>query len=58
MGLPPVLAGAFHFRTTLALPAVPVTAVGATGTVAGVMAAEGVELGPAPALFSAWTRKV
>ena len=45
IGSPPLFDGALHDKVTEPSPAVPLTAVGAPGTVAGVMAAEGVEGG-------------
>ena len=58
IGSPPLFDGALHDKVTEPSPAVPLTAVGAPGTVAGVMAAEGVEGVPVPALVVALTVKV
>jgi len=55
--LPP-FAGAVHVTVAEALPAVAVTPVGAAGTVAGVTAAEAVDVAPVPTAFVAVTRNV
>jgi hypothetical protein len=55
---PPFDAGAVHDSATCPCPAVPATAVGAPGTVAGVTAAEAAEFGPIPTLLTAATWKV
>ncbi len=60
---PPLLVGAVHDNVTWALPAVPVTPVGAPGTVfvtGGwiVNGRLGAELTPVPALLVAATRNV
>ena len=58
MAAPPLLAGAVHETVAEALPATPVTLVGAPGTVAGVTDAEAAEAAPIPALLVAFTVKV
>ena len=55
---PPLLTGALHVKDTDALPAVPATLVGASGTVRGTTAAETVDVAPVPAVFVALTRNV
>ena len=55
---PPLLAGAVHVSETCVLPAVPVTAVGAPGTPAGVTPLDTVEKLPVPtALIAAIWKK-
>lgn len=53
-----MLAGAIHETLACASPAVPVTAVGAPGTVRGVMAAEVADAAPVPAALMAETLNV
>lgn len=50
---PPFDPGAVKDTDTCAFPAVPMTVVGAPGTVAGVTEFDGAEAGPAPAAFVA-----
>ena len=57
MAEPPLLAGAVHVSATCALPAVPVTAVGAAGTPAGVTPLEAAEKLPVPTALIAATLK-
>ena len=59
MEAPPLLEGADH-ETSMppVLSAVAVTAVGASGTVRGVIDVDAVEYGPSPAMFFAATWKV
>lgn len=52
--LPPLLVGSDQDTVTVALPAAPVIAVGAPGTVAGVPEADD-EAGPAPTVLWATT---
>ena len=54
---PPLLAGAVHVSATCVLPAVPVTAVGAPGTPAGVTPLEAAETVPVPTALIAATWK-
>jgi len=54
---PPLLAGAVHVRATCVFPAVPVTAVGAPGTPAGVTPLEALEKLPVPIALIAATLK-
>ena len=54
---PPLLTGADQVNDTDALPAVPATEVGASGTVRGVTA-DDVPVAPVPAVFVALTRNV
>jgi hypothetical protein len=56
--LPPLLAGADHETTAEASPAVAPTAVGASGTVAGVTADDDVEALPDPTALVAVTLNV
>jgi hypothetical protein len=56
--LPPFDDGAVHDNATCVSPAVPDTAVGATGTAAGVTAAEAADCGPVPKALIAATVKV
>ena len=60
IALPPSEAGAVQPSVTRASPALPVTPVGAPGTVAagGVTAAEGLEAGPVPTPLIAATVNV
>ena len=58
MVLPPFEAGAVHDTEAEALPAVAVTPVGASGTVAGVTLLEADEGAPVPAVLVAVTVKV
>jgi hypothetical protein len=55
---PPLLDGAVHETVTCALPATPVTPVGAPGMVAGVTALDGDDAGPVPTALVAVTVKV
>jgi hypothetical protein len=54
---PPLLAGAVHVSATCELPAVPVTAVGAPGTPAGVTPLDTAEKLPVPTTLIAATWK-
>jgi hypothetical protein len=56
--LPPLLAGCVQLTATRALPVTPATAVGASGVVKGVNAAETTEYDPVPPALTAATRKV
>ena len=58
IALPPLLAGAAKDTEIWALPAVAVTPVGGSGTVAGVTLLEGADGGPFPNTFVAATVKV
>jgi hypothetical protein len=49
--------GAVHDTTTCPFPDVPVTAVGASGTVTGITPLEGAEKSPIPTVFMAATSK-
>jgi hypothetical protein len=55
---PPSLAGAVHDTAAWAFPAVPLTPVGAPGTVHGVTAAEAADAAEVPATFVAVTVNV
>jgi hypothetical protein len=54
---PPLLAGAAHDSATWLLPAVPVTAVGAPGTPAGITPVDAAEKLPVPTALIAATWK-
>ena len=59
MAFPPLSVGAFHATTTLpSLSILPVTPVGAPGTVRGVIAADGTDASPVPMPLVAATVKV
>ncbi len=58
MDRPPFDEGAVQVSRTEAFPEVPDTAVGAPGTVAGVIEDEADEFGPVPAALMAATTKV
>ena len=58
IALPPVLAGAVKFTVTCVLPGVPVTPVGAPGTVLGVTLFDGPDGALEPAAFVATTVNV
>ena len=58
IGEPPLEAGATHVTTAWALPAVPETFVGASGTVAGVTKCTPVDPGLVPTAFVAVTVNV
>ena len=55
---PPVYNGGVHDKDTWVLPRVPITLVGGSGTVAGVIANEGNEGNEFPILFVAITVNV
>ena len=55
MAKPPLVAGALHDTTASLLPAVPLTAVGASGTVAGITSALARLASPVPTAFVAVT---
>ena len=55
---PPLLAGATNATDTWALPRVPITEVGPSGTVAGVTDADVLEAAPAPTALVAVTVNV
>jgi hypothetical protein len=57
MALPPLL-GAIQETSTEALPRVSVTPVGASGVVAGVTLADGLDAGPVPTALVAVTVNV
>ena len=58
MALPPFDAGAVKLTIAWALPAVAVTPVGAPGGPTGVTLFEGLDAGPDPSAFVAFTVKV
>ena len=53
-----MFAGAVQLTTTCVFPATPATAVGASGVVNGVTAADTTEYTPVPPAFTAATRNV
>ena len=55
---PPTTAGALHVKETCVFPGVPATAVGGSGTAAGVTADDTVETALVPATLVALTRNV
>jgi hypothetical protein len=58
MGEPPVLVGAVQLTVTLWLAPLPITPVGAPGTLAGTTAADATDGALAPTEFEAVTLKV
>lgn len=58
IGLPPLNAGGAKYTVACPLPLTALPIIGASGALAGVMAADAVDAGPAPSTFAAVTLKV